>query len=139
MGFFGSFNFDGQHWTTSDESQASGPAVTAPHLCIDVYDSDFATVTYHPAVDGQGLCYLGFQPRDYFESQNESDDVDLDAEALGLATWAVRHAGVSPDVAAVRGLLAEEEVEEPVDVFVEATVARLCIALGLPGPPGITA
>lgn len=137
MGSFGTYRFDGQRWTATDGPPTGDPAPPGPHLTVEVYDSDYATVTYQPADGAAGACYLGFQPRDYFEDPAESPEVDLDAEAQGLVTWADQHMGAAPDLAAVRGLLAEEAVDEPLDVFVEVTVGRLCSALGLPMPPGI--
>ncbi|MBW8764621.1 MAG: hypothetical protein JF592_18920 [Microbacterium sp.] len=55
-------------------------------LSIDIHDSDFATVEFCPK-SGQGLFYLRFEPRDYFEEPAASADVDVRAEARALADW----------------------------------------------------
>jgi hypothetical protein len=115
MGFFGTFEYGGGS------------------LVIDVHDSDFATVDYRSAA-GEGRCYLGFQPRDYFEDPTASDDVDLDREAAGLAGWARETLGVEVAATQIRPLLAEAGTVEPADDFVEETVARLLRLLQLPVP-----
>jgi len=80
------------------------------------------------------LAYLGFQPRDYFEDPRASADVDLEAQAVGLASWALTVAETEVDPNVIRSLLAKDSVEEPMDVFVEETVVRLLESLGVPLP-----
>ncbi len=127
MGLFLTKTFSGGAWTDDDVSEA-------PSLRIDIHDSDIATVAYSRA-DGQGLVYLGFQPRDYFEDPGASAPVDIDDQARGLSAWSREATGADVDVAAVRALLAEEGIEDPLDDFVEETVVRLLAVLNIPNPP----
>ncbi|MCD9197830.1 hypothetical protein [Aeromicrobium wangtongii] len=127
MGLFATFVFAGGSW--------DGSADQTPRFAAKVHDSDFVTIDYAPALaGGTGHCYVGFEPRHYFEDETASDPVDTDAEARGLAAWAadVRGTVIDPDV--VRGLLASPEGDEAPDVFVEAALVRLLLALGLPLP-----
>ncbi|MBW4033802.1 MAG: hypothetical protein HIU88_14265 [Acidobacteria bacterium] len=114
---------------------SAGDSANAPFLTVDIYDSDIATISYEPGPLSGGLVYLGFQPRDYFEDDTASADVDLDGQAAALAAWARDVTGARVDAASIRLLLAEDRVEEPVDVFVEEAVARLLEILGLPTLP----
>ncbi|HEX7834892.1 MAG TPA: hypothetical protein VF479_05430 [Pseudolysinimonas sp.] len=127
MGLFLTKTFSGGVWTDDEVAEA-------PSLKIDIHDSDFATVVYSRA-DGQGLVYLGFQPRDYFEDPAASAPVDIDDQARGLSAWARDATGSDVDLAGVRELLAEEDIDEPLDDFVEDTVVRLLAVLNIPNPP----
>lgn len=128
MGLFATFVFADGTWDGAPDG--------TPRLTAKVHDSDFVTVDYAPALaDGSGRCYVGFEPRHYFEDDTASDPVDVDAEARGLAAWAadVRGTVVDPDV--IRPLLASPDAaDESPDVFVEAALVRLLLALGLPVP-----
>ncbi len=130
MGFFGKSVYSNGSWS----DVAKGDA----YLSIEIHDSDIATVVYRPATT-QGIFYLGFQPRDYFEDPAASSPVDLDAEATGFATWAAHSLGKPIAVEAIRPLLAAPTVEEPEDDFVEHTVERLLVLLDIPIPPGFPA
>ncbi|MBB3676001.1 hypothetical protein [Modestobacter versicolor] len=128
MGMFGTFTYSAGSWTGTDSP-------TEPVLVIDVHDSDIATVDYRPAVDAAGRCYLGYQPRVYFEDPAASDPVDNDAEARGLARWARTATGRDVDPDDVLALLApDDEDADPEDLFVEDTVRRLLELAGLPVP-----
>jgi len=128
MGLFLTQTFAAGKWS-------DGNSVVAPYLTVDIHDSDIATISYEPGPESGGLVYLGFQPRDYFEDDSASADVDLDRQAAALAAWAHGATGVTIEAASIRPLLAEDGVEEPVDVFVEEAVARLLEILGLPRLP----
>ena len=126
MGSFWRLTYHGGKWQT-----ISGE----PSVTIDVYDSDIATVEYRPAESGSsGRFYLGTQPRDYFDDPSASDPVNLEVEAAGFAAWARSHAGSSVSAEQILPLLATADVEEPLDVFVDDTVARLLDAVGIPLP-----
>jgi hypothetical protein len=128
MGLFLTQTFASGKWSDGDSA-------VAPFLTIDIHDSDIATISFEPSVEGGGLVYLGFQPRDYFEDDSASADVDLDQQAAALTAWAHAVTTAKVDAASIRPLLAEDRVEEPADVYVEETVARLLEMLGLPGLP----
>jgi len=128
MGLFGRFTFSAGEWTSAD-------SLAEPYLAVDVHDSDIATVDFRPAGDVAGRCYLGFQPRVYFEDPDASAPVDNAAAAHGLAGWArtATHREVDPDD--VLALLAtDDEDADPEDLFVEETVRRLLELLGVPVP-----
>lgn len=128
VGFFGKAVFSDGRWS----EDASG----GTYLSVEVHDSSIATVVYSPAGPAQGVFYLGFQPRDYFEDVTASDPVDLDTEASGLAAWAGQFLGKQVAPGDVRSLIAEDGVLEPDDVYVESTVERLLNLLDLPLPSG---
>ena len=134
MGMFATFTFAEGHWSVQDEPDESGHPSAGTFLSASVHDSDFASITYEPGPAAGGLTYLGFQPRDYFEDTTASEDVDLDAQAEGLATWAKAVTGTPVSAADIRPLLAEALAEEPADDFVEETLQRLIVLLGLPVP-----
>ena len=125
MGLFGRFAFTDGEWRHD-------PSPTPPFLVVDIHDSDIATVDYAPAGEGHGRCFLGFEPRIYFEEESANTPVDVPTEARALAVWAraVTGAEVAPD--AVAPLLASPDGDDPDDVFVEETVVRLTGLLGLP-------
>ena len=128
MGLFGRFTFSAGEWTSADS-----PA--EPYLAVDVHDSDIATVDFRPARDAAGRCYLGFQPRVYFEDPDASAPVDNAAEARALAGWARPATGREVDPDDVLALLApDDEDADPEDLFVEETVRRLLELLGVPVP-----
>lgn len=128
MGLFLTQTFAAGKWS-------DGYAAITPFLTVDIHDSDIATISFEPGPEAGGLVYLGYQPRDYFEDDTASADVDLDRQAAALADWARDVTGAQVDSAAIRTLLAEDRVEEPVDVFVEDAVARLFELLGVPSLP----
>lgn len=131
MGFFGTFTFSNGGWS-------DGTSEVEPSLTIDIHDSDIATVDYRAPRVGSGRCYLGTQPREYFEDPTASDPVDLAEEARRLGEWAAEATGTSVDAAVILPLLAEEGVD-PADDFVEETVHRLCEILGLSMPETLSA
>ena len=127
MGLFGTFTYSGGEWTSAEP--------TEPYLVVDVHDSDIATVDYRPAADASGRCYLGFQPRVYFEDPTASPPVDNAAEARGLVAWTRQVTGRSIEPDDVAALLAtDDEDADPEDLFVEETVVRLLELSGLPVP-----
>lgn len=128
MGLFLTQTFAAGKWS-------AGEAADAPFLTVDIHDSDIATVSYEPSPETGGLVYLGFQPRDYFEDETASAEVDLDGQASALAAWAHDVTGAEVDSASIRALLAEDQVEEPLDALVEDAVARLLQLLGVPSLP----
>ena len=126
MGSFEKYLYSDGAWTDSSAGRT--------WLSISVHDSDIATIEYSPAPQGLGLVYLGFQPRDYFEDPAASEDVDLEGESGALAAWAQTAVSSSATSEQIRPLLAENDVEEPDDDFVEDTVIRLLHILGVPLP-----
>lgn len=128
MGLFATFVFADGEWGFDAEA--------TPRLVAKVHDSDFVDVEYAPALaDGSGRCYVGFEPRHYFEDETASDPVDVAAEARGLAAWAADVRGVVADPEAISSMLASPDAaDEAPDVFVEAALVRLTQALGLPIP-----
>lgn len=128
MGNFESSVFKSELWMDSDGQ-------TDWELRVSVHDSDIATIEYQPSGWAAGRFYLGFQPRDYFDDPGDHEPVDLAGEAEGFSQWAaiVRGRDISPEE--VRAMMAEEEVDEPVDTFVEDTVTRLLNRLDMPLPP----
>jgi hypothetical protein len=103
-------------------------------LRVSVHDSDIATIEFKPSGSAAGRFYLGFQPRDYFNDPADHDPVDLAAESEGFSQWAAIVLGKEISPTEVRAVMAEEDVDEPVDTFVEDTVTRLLTRLGIPLP-----
>ena len=127
MGYFG------VHLHT-DGAWRDDAAPGAPFLRVEIHDSDLAIVSFW-STGAAGLFYLGFQPRDYFDDPAASRAVDNGTEAAAFVVWARDVLGVALDAGTVRPLLAEVGADgEPVDVFVEATLARLLQLLRLPLP-----
>lgn len=126
MGYFGTFIYRDGAWREHGGGERE--------LVIDVHDSDIATVDYRPAPPGLGRFYLGVQPRDFFEDDEASRPVDVLAEVDGFVGWAAETLGRAPSRDDVRELVAEDGREEPVEDFVEDSVARLLELLGLPLP-----
>lgn len=104
-------------------------------LRISVHDSDIATVEYQPSGRATGRFYMGFQPRDYYEDPMASDPVDLIAESECFSDWASTVVGKEISAEEVRVMMADDDVVEPEDTFVEETVNRLLTRLDLPLPP----
>lgn len=130
MGFFGRFLFADGSWEAE--------ALSEPYLAIEVLDSDIATIDYAPAADGaSGRCYLGFEPRHYYDDPTQSEPVDTVAEARGLAGWARSVTGADVAPRNIKGMLASSQGKDPEDDFVEDTLVRLLPALGLPVPEGL--
>ncbi|WP_448630490.1 hypothetical protein [Cellulomonas soli] len=129
MGSIESFVYGGGAWGGSVED--------LPSLSVTLRDGEIATIDYRPAPEGLGRFYLGFQPRDYLDDPAESEPVDLDAESEAFAEWALLVGAVDVEAKHVRRLLAVEQVDEPVDTFVEETVERLLRLVGLPVPDGL--
>jgi hypothetical protein len=123
MGYDGQFVHSGGEW---GEQVPDSP----PYLSIDIHDSDIATIDFEP---GEGLFYLGTEPRDYFGSEEASDPVDHDAQAAALSKWAQEVLEKDVPADRIRPLMAEPGKESE-DAFVEDTVGRLLDLLGLPRP-----
>lgn len=147
MGFFGTYLFDGERWTTREAGDRLAPEGT--WLMIDIHDSDFTEVSYWPAGPGSGVAYLGFTPRVYFEKESASAPTDPVREAQGLAFWwgelngVVGDAPIEAKAAELTEYLAadvepdEDEYEDEPDlvdaeIFVEVKTARFVRVLGLP-------
>jgi hypothetical protein len=151
VGFFGTYLFDGGRWTT--HQPAEQPTIPEPWLLIDIHDSDFATLTYHPAGPGSGVAYLGGTPRTYFENPDASAPTDVVREAAGLSVWWAQQRGGASDTersakeTELTAYLAEDldpadinlDDEDDYDlddaeIFVEVKTARFLTALDLPVP-----
>lgn len=127
MGYFGVH-------VHADGAWRDDAAPDAAFLRVAVHDSELAVVSFWSPASA-GLFYLGYQPRFYVDDAPAGLPVDNDAEAAAFALWARDALGAGPDAAAVRELLADEDGEhDPVDVFVEVTLARLLELLDLPLP-----
>ncbi|SFB54724.1 hypothetical protein SAMN05216266_11870 [Amycolatopsis marina] len=151
MGFFGAYVFDKAGWRPHRPGQK--PDVAGPWLTVDIYDSDFTTVTYSPTGPGSGVAYLGFTPRDYFEEEDASQPTDVAREAAGLAFWWTQVKGDTSESERAEKerlfatyLADDEEVDPAVltddaigqfeddEIFVEVRTARFLDALNLPVP-----
>jgi len=152
MGLFGAFVFDGRSWRPQVPGTTPTRDTTGRSLCVDIHDSDIATITYRPTGPGSGVAYLGATPRTYFDDPDASAPTDLAREAAGLAGWwadqrggatdAERNAQAAKliDYLAEDGGPAEVDLDEDdedlddADVFVEAKAAQFLAALDLPVP-----
>ena len=154
MGFFGTYLYDGEQWHDADPE--TRPAGDSAWLHVDIHDSDFTTVTYHPAPAGAGIAYLGVTPRTYFENTAASAPTDVVREAAGLtAWWAARHPDAGHDdlIAKESALLtylaqdvdpedddlddgddADVDHLDDAEIFVEVKTARFLTTLDLPLP-----
>jgi hypothetical protein len=127
MGFFGQFRFSNGAWGSDSKEE--------PYLLIDVHDSDLASIEYAPVTGGaSGRCFLGFEPRHYFDDPEANDPVDLALEVQALAEWARVATGAVVDTNSVQALLADPEGGVPAEPFLEETLVRLLDALELPIP-----
>ncbi len=132
MGFFGEFLYADGSWGAEARAE--------PFMAIQVDDSAIATIDYAPAADGaSGRCFLGFEPRNYYEDPTQSEPVDTSAEARGLAAWARAVTGADVAPRRIKRMLASSKGKDPRDDFVEDTLVRLLRALGLPVPEGLAA
>src|ERR1700682_2042008 len=116
MGLFRDYTYSG----------GCGEATGGRHfLRITIDDGDIATIRYAP-VSGTaaGICYLGYERREYFEDPSASDPVDTSAEADGLAAWARAVTGHVVQPFELRAMLAESG-RTPEEDFVEDTARRL--------------
>jgi hypothetical protein len=167
MGFFGGYIFDGHGWLEFEPSSGTVPEVGSPWLKVVIFDSDIADISYHPAGPGTGVAYLGYTPRAYFEDESASAPTDVEREAAGLAAWVAAYQGggdetalqdlIAPFLAAddddddevgdedPEGAWADDEPDpegdddlDDADTFVEAKLARLFEAIGLPLPEDLT-
>jgi hypothetical protein len=123
---------DFAEWRWSQGGWREGSSLEPPWLMIDIHDSDVATITFAPAQgEASGRFHLGTHPVLYFDIAEEAPAQDPDAEAAAFVKWAELATGAEVAVDDVRALLATvDDEEDPVDDFVDDTVARL---LGLAG------
>lgn len=132
MGFFADLVYAGGAWGAQSRSE--------PFIALQIEDSDIAVIDYAPVPQGAaGRCYLGYEPRHYYEDPSASQPVDTAAEARGLAEWARVATGANVKAKAIQKMLASPKGKDPKNDFVEDTVARLLPALGLPLPPDLSA
>lgn len=133
MGTFAQLQYTDGAWTEHVGIEAEPLARDPDALRIDIHDSDIAGLTW-PTEQGLGLLFLGHQPR-YYLDEDASPQLDVAQEAAALAAWARSTTGADVDQAAVERLAAPNDPgHEPEDVFVEETVTRLLLLLGLPLP-----
>lgn len=127
MGLFATFVYSDGQW--------GGQASASAWLSARIHDSDFVEIGFAPGPGGaDGLCYVGFEPRHYFEDPTASEPVDVEVQAAALAEWSHHVSGTHVEASTLVGLLASPEGEEAPDVFVEAALVRLLRTLGLPIP-----
>jgi len=126
MGFFGMFVYSEGRWAEQ--------ATADQYLSVDVHDSDFATIDYHPSGRGRGRFYLGIEPRHYFGDPTASKPVDAAAEISGFVDWARSVVGAKISASDLAELIADPDGSDPENPFVEDTVAQLIALLGLPLP-----
>lgn len=129
MGFFGNFVYSDGRWAEQ--------ATADQYLSVDIHDSDFATIDYHPSGPSTGRFYLGVEPRHYFEDPSASEPVDAEAEMDGFVDWATSVVGAQVSVSDLKVLIADPEGSDPENPFVEDTVVQLIALLGLPLPPDL--
>ena len=128
MGFFGDFLWSDGSWDADHRR--------TPFLAIQVEDSDIAIVDFAPTAGiASGHCYLGYEPRFYYEDASANHPVAVASEATALAAWAKLATGADPGADAIEQLLASPEGDDPADDFVEVTVGKLLMLLGLGSPP----
>jgi hypothetical protein len=77
MGFFGAFMFDGRSWTPQEPGTTPTSDVAGRWLCMDIHDSDIATIAYRPTGPGSGVAYLGETPRTLWVPKISSIGRDL--------------------------------------------------------------
>ena len=155
MGFFGTYLYAGEQWTEHDPEQPVD--LPDPWLMVNIHDSDFTIVAYHPEYEGTGVAYLGYTPRMYFESENEHPRTDTAREATALTTWWTNHAPTTdptiPETKRAELLpylaedldtfdLEDEDEDDDEDlpdseIYVEAKTADFLTSLGLPLPPAL--
>ncbi|CAM3739030.1 hypothetical protein KIPE111705_22485 [Kibdelosporangium persicum] len=138
MGYSGTLLYDGRQWTRWRSGDT--PDVAGPWLVVDVHDSEFTTLEYHPEGPGSGVAHLGDTPADV--------TVDVPREARGLAAWWAEVHGETDDEAVRRteSVITDylvdrqarrghdgDEVDEG-EVYAEIRTTRLLVALGLPVP-----
>ena len=75
----GTFIYSNGRWDSAPTSDL--------YLAIEVQNSDYAQVDYHLKHGRVGRVYLGIQPKDYFDNERASRDVDLPTHAQGISTW----------------------------------------------------
>lgn len=137
MGWFGRFVYQDGRWTGGAWTGALD--VDEPRgvfLCVDVVDSDLATVDYS-CTRCAGRFFLGHEPRHYFGRPKANPPVDPRAQADGLAAWAQDVLGRPVNTRRIRKLMASPSGGRPKDRQVETTVRRLLDEVGLPPPPGL--
>jgi hypothetical protein len=149
VGFFGTYLYAGEQWTEHDPEQPVD--LPDPWLMVNIHDSDFTIVAYHPEYEGTGVAYLGYTPRMYFESENEHPRTDTEREATALTTWSTNHTPTDANRAELLPYLAEdldtfdlededEEDDEDLpdsEIYVEVKTADFLTSLGLPLPPAL--
>ncbi|GAA0926649.1 hypothetical protein GCM10009554_07010 [Kribbella koreensis] len=153
MGFFGTYLYAGDQWTEHDPDQPVNEP--GPWLRINIHDSDFTIVTYSPEYEGTGVAYLGYTPRMYFESEDDSR-TNPAQEAAALTTWWTNHtptadpttadskrAELLPYLAEDKDTFDEDEDEEDdedlpdAEIYVEVKTADFLTSLNLPLPPAL--
>ncbi|WP_328327279.1 hypothetical protein OHA70_00550 [Kribbella sp. NBC_00382] len=147
MGFFGTYLYAGNQWTDHDPDQPV--EAPGPWLQINIHDSDFTIVSYHPPYEGTGVAYLGYTPRMYFESETEHPRTNTTQEAAGLATWSTTYTATTPAdllpyLAEDQDTFDQEDEDEEDDedlpdseIYVEVKTADFLTTLGLPLPPAL--
>jgi hypothetical protein len=143
MGFSGAYVYSGGQWTPQEPGQR--PDAAEPWLMMDVHDSDFTTVTYHPAEPGADVVYLGRPPH------SAQAQADTERAAEGLARWWGRLHQTADDGefdAKRRQIAAYLMVDpgsgepkpgdggekDPAETFAELKTTRFLVALDLPVP-----
>lgn len=128
MGNWGCYLYSDGTWTERPGPSTTPEAEGIRTLQVLVAASDFAEVRYWPVTaPANGSAFVGFSPRSYFDDPSALGCRDARPEAVGLAAWAGN--GVQADQLAQ--LLATDDGESQ-DTFVEETVDRLVVLLGLP-------
>jgi hypothetical protein len=130
VGFFGRFVYTDGAWREV--------AISAEYLVIDIHDSSIATLHDAPVLNGSsGRCFLGYEPRHYFEDETASQPVDPAPEASRLVSWALHMTSARPSFYAVQSLLAHPDGAVPADVFLEDAAEKLIRLLGISLPPDL--
>lgn len=127
MGTFESYIYSDGSWSSAPTSEL--------YLAIEVQNETFASIDYHSPGGKVSRFYVGIQPKDYFDDEGASVDVDVAAEADGFAKWAGQALGSSVDPASIRELIASEGADpSKAEHDVDRPLGRLLGLIGLELP-----
>ena len=121
----GTFIYSNGRWDSAPTSDL--------YLAIEVQNFDYAQVDYHLKHGRVGRVYLGIQPKDYFDNERASRDVDLPTHAQGISTWAKTVLDRDVAIDDITALLAPAGIDTPTE-DVEKVLLRFLALLGLPTP-----
>ena len=121
----GTFIYSNGRWDSAPTSDL--------YLAIEVPNEDYAQVDYHLTHGRLGRVFLGIQPKDYFDDDGASKDIDIPTHAQGLSTWAKTVLDRDVSVNDLKALIAPAGIDTPSE-NVERVILRFLALLGLPAP-----